>query len=250
MRMRSSLNEGHLSGAERIVNGNVVQIIPELMHQAISSYKMPDSIIFSVDAIDPSSVIYTNPLAIRTIDSSLPEEAAKLSTDILNDNGVSPVAVERAFYLLRTGPAPGSKNMRGAVIMDSVTGERMEHDSSRGIRVSRTDYTEDARRSLTNRLMEEGILHRRVMDALAIATKVADRKESVAELCWSDDPEYTTGYVASRKSGYIRITNMKNKGNPAGGRVFFINRQGLNLEEYIHYLEKQPVIIDRGDGIL
>jgi len=88
------------------------------------------------------------------------------------------------------------------------------------------------------------------MDALAIATKVADRKESVAELCWSDDPAYTTGYVASRKSGYIRITNMKKKGNPAGGRVFFVNLQGLNLEEYIHYLEKQPVIIDRVDGIL
>ena len=245
MRMRSSLNEGHLSGAERIVNGNVVQVIPELMHQAISSYKMPDRIIFSVDAIDPSSVIYTAPLAIKTIDSSLPEEAAKLSTDILNDNGVSPVAVERAFYLLRTGPAPGSKNMRGAVIMDSVTGERMEHDSSRGIRVSRVDYTGDARHLLANRLMDGGVFHRRVMDALAIATKVAGGKESVAELCWSDDTEYTTGYVASRKSGYIRITNMKEQGNPAGGRVFFVDLQGLNLEEYINYLEKQPVIIDR-----
>jgi len=97
-----------------------------------------------------------------------------------------------------------------------------------------------------NRLKEDGIFHRRVMDALAIATKVTDRRETVAELCWSDDPEYTTGYVASLKSGYIRITNMKEKGNPAGGRVFFVIRQGLNLEEYIHYLERQPLIIDIG----
>lgn len=245
MRMRSSLNERHLSGAERLVNGDVVQVIPELMHQAISSCKLPDRIIFSVDVIDPSSVIYTVPLTIRTINSSLPEEAAKISADILNINGVSPLAIERALYLLRTGPAPGSSNMRGAIIMDSAAGERMEPDSSRGVRVSRADYTDDERHSLIKRLQEEGIFHRRVMDALAIATKVAGRNESVAELCWSDDPEYTTGYVASRKSGYIRITNMKRKGDPAGGRVFFVNHQDFNLEGYIHYLERQPVIIDR-----
>ena len=244
--MRSSLNEEHLSGAERIVNGNVGQVIPELMNQAVSSYKMPDRIVLSLDAIDPSSVIYTAHLKIRTIDSLSPEDAEKAAADILKCNGVSPVAIESAFRLLRTGPAPGGKNMRGAVIMDSVSGERMEPDSSRGIRVSRVDYTGDARHSLMNRLKEDGIFHRRVMDALAIATKVTDRRETVAELCWSDDPEYTTGYVASLKSGYIRITNMKEKGNPAGGRVFFVIRQGLNLEEYIHYLERQPVIIDIG----
>jgi len=244
--MRSSLNEEHLSGAERIVNGNVGQVIPELMNQAVSSYKMPDRIVISLDAIDPSSVIYTAPLNIRTIDSLSPEDAEKAAADILKCNGVSPVAIESAFRLLRTGPAPGGKIMRGAVIMDSASGERMEPDSSRGIRVSRVDYTGDARHSLANRLMDGGVFHRRVMDALAIATKAADRRETVAELCWSDDPEYTTGYVASLKSGYIRITNMKEKGNPAGGRVFFVIRQGLNLEEYIHYLERQPLIIDIG----
>ena len=240
--MRSSLNERHLSGAERLVDEDAVQVIPELMLQAISSYKLPDRIIFTVDAIASSSVTYTVPLDIRTINSSLPEEAAKISADILNNNGVSPIAIEKAFYLLRTGPAPDNRNMRGAIIMNSDTGERMEPDSSRGVRVSRADYTYDERHSLIKRLTEEGIFHRRVMDALAIATKVAGRRESVAELCWSDDPEYTTGYVASRTGGYMRITNMKKKGNPAGGRVFFVNRQGLNLGEYIHYLEKNAVL--------
>ena len=244
--MRSSLNEEHLSGAERIVNGNVGQVIPELINQAVSSYKMPDRIVISLDAIDPSSVIYTAHLNIRTLDSLSPEDAEKAAADILKCNGVSPVAIESAFRLLRTGPAPGGKNMRGAVIMDSASGERMEPDSSRGIRVSRVDYTGDARHLLANRLMDGGVFHRRVMDALAIATKVADRRETVAELCWSDDPEYTTGYAASLKSGYIRITNMKKRGNPIGGRVLFVSRQGLSLEEYIHYLERQPLIIDIG----
>jgi len=243
--MRSSLNEAHISGAERLVDGEFVHVLPELMLQAISSYKIPDKIIISVDAIEPSSVIYTRSLDIKTIESSSPEDSAKISADMLNENGVSDAAIEKAFYLLRTGPSPAGRNMRGAIIMDAAGGERMEPDSSRGIRVSRIDFTVNARNSLEKGLKERGIFHRRVIDAIAIASKVADKNESIAELCRSDDPEYTTGYVASKKSGYVRLTNMKEKGNPIGGRVFFVNRQDLNLEEYIYYLEKQPVIIDR-----
>jgi len=97
--MRSSLNEEHLSGAERIVNGNVGQVIPELINQAVSSCKMPDRIVLSLDAIDPSSVIYTAHLNIRTIDSLSPEDAEKAAADILKCNGVSPVAIESAFRL-------------------------------------------------------------------------------------------------------------------------------------------------------
>ncbi|MEK6713993.1 MAG: 6-carboxyhexanoate--CoA ligase [Nitrospirota bacterium] len=243
--MRSSLNEEHISGAERLVDGEFVHVLPELMLQAVSANKIPDKIIISVDAIEPSSVIYTRSLDIKTIESSSPEDAAKLSADILNENGVSDAAIENAFYLLRTGPSPSGRNMRGAIIMDAAGGERMEPDSSRGVRVSRVDYSVDLRNALEERLRELGIFHRRVIDAIAIASKVADKNETIAELCWSDDTEYTTGYVASKKSGYVRMTNMKEKGNPIGGRVFFVNRQDLNLEEYIYYLEKQPVIIDR-----
>ena len=243
--MRSSLNEAHIAGAERLVDGEFVHVLPELMLQAISSYKIPDKIIISVDAIEPSSVIYTRSLDIKTIESSSPEDSAKISADMLNENGVSDAAIEKAFYLLRTGPSPAGRNMRGAIIMDAATGERMEPDSYRGVRVSRVDYSVDLRNALEERLRELGIFHRRVIDALAIASKITDRKENIAELCRSDDPEYTTGYVASKKSGYVRLANMKEKGNPIGGRVFFVNRQDLNLEEYIYYLEKQPVIIDR-----
>ncbi len=236
-----------MSGAERIVDGEFVHVLPELMWQAMSSYKIPDKIIISIEAIDPSSVIYTTPLDIKSIESSSPEDAAKISADILNKNGVSANAIEKAFYLLRNGPSPEGKNMRGAIIMDAATGGRMEPDSSRGIRVSRIDFTVAARNSLEKRLKELGIFHRRVIDALAIASKVAYKNETIAELCWSDDTEYTTGYIASRNNGYVRITNMKEKGNHIGGRVFFVNSQDLNLGEYIHYLESQPVIIDRID---
>src|SRR3989304_586407 len=227
--MRSSLNETHISGAERLVDGEFVHVLPELMLQAISSYKIPDKIIISVVSIEHYSVIYTRSLDIKTIKSSSPEDAAKISADILNENGVSDAAIEKAFYLFRTGPSPDGRSMRGAIIMDAAGGERMEPDSSRGIRVSRIDFTVNARNLLEKGLKERGIFHRRVIDAIAIASKVADKIETIAGLCWSDDPEYTTGYIASKKSGYVRLTNMKENGNPIGGRVFFVNRQGFNL---------------------
>src|SRR3989304_1185002 len=173
--MRSSLNETHISGAERLVDGEFVHVLPELMLQAISSYKIPDKIIISVDAIEPSSVIYTRSLDIKTIESSSPEDSAKISADILNENGVSDAAIEKAFYLFRTGPSPDGRNMRGAIIMDEAGGGAMEPDSSRGIRVSRVDYSVDLRNALEERLRELGIFHRRVIDALAIESKITDR---------------------------------------------------------------------------
>lgn len=241
--MRSTLNDCHLSGAERIAVNEFSMVLPELVMQALSSCDVPDRIVISVDKIDPSSVTYTAPLRVRTIESSSSEDAAGAASEVLRDCGISPAAVEKAFHLLSTGPASGGRNMRGAVIMDGATGERMEPDKSRGVRVSRVDYTADARQTLITMLSKQGIFHRRVMDALAIASKVSGRSETAAELCWSDDPDYTTGYVASQKSGYVRITNMKKLGDSVGGRVFFVNSKNLNLDEYIFYMEKKPVLI-------
>ena len=62
--------------------------------------------------------------------------------------------------------------MRGAIIMDAAGGERMEPDSSRGVRVSRVDYSVDLRNALEERLRELGIFHRRVIDALVIESMI------------------------------------------------------------------------------
>ena len=246
VRMRASVDEVHLSGAERLVDGRLENMVSELIWQALTSYALPDKINISVDVVDPASVTCLSALDIKSVSSSSCKEALAISREILTENGTSTEATEQAFSLLMSGPSPEGNNMRGAVIMDAVTGGRMEPDISRGVRVSRMDYTEGARLLLEMRLKECGIYHRRVIDAVAIATKVADAKESIAELCWSDNPEYTTGYVASKKSGYVRITNIKEKESLRGGRVFFVRHEGLkDIAGYINYLEREPVIIDR-----
>ena len=45
-------------------------------------------------------------------------------------------------------------------------------------------------------------------EALALATKVI-WSGVVAELCWSDEPEYVAGYVATARHGSVRFPNFK-----------------------------------------
>ena len=85
-----------------------------------------------------------------------------------------------------------------------------------------------------------------VREAVVLATKVVSHQDVTAELCWSDDPEYVTGYVAN-KTGYHRITKLKEYGSFIGGRVFFVKPDAA-IEEVIDYLQNQPVLaIGRGE---
>jgi 6-carboxyhexanoate--CoA ligase len=97
---------------------------------------------------------------------------------------------------------------------------------------------------LSLRLSNLGINTDTVKEALVLASKVAACRHILAELCVSDDPFYTTGYVASKKFGYLRIPNIKHAGNKSGGRAFFVKGK-INVEEIVSYFEKVPVIIGR-----
>ena len=59
----------------------------------------------------------------------------------------------------------------------------------------------------------------------------------------SDDPDYTTGYVAAPSVGYLRIPNMKLMGSSHGGRVFFL-KPGADVEKMIEYLERKAVLME------
>jgi 6-carboxyhexanoate--CoA ligase len=145
--------------------------------------------------------------------------------------------------LLDSGPAPSGGNMRGAMIMDASTGERLEKDPERGIRASRFDWSDDAAAMIDSGLARLGLTHFRTKEALALASKVAVAPGMVAELCWSDEPDYTAGYVSSRQFGYIRLTSLKHPGAPHGGRVFFVNSAAYDFDALRHYLQRVPVII-------
>lgn len=134
--------------------------------------------------------------------------------------------------------------MRGAVLLDAEKTVRLEPDSGRGVRVSRIDWEAMTLQKWRDHVEARGFARSRVWEALAIASKVVAQPEVIAELCWSDDRNYVTGYVASREFGYARITHLKPLGSEMGGRVFFIHT-GIDVDHLISTLERQPTLVDK-----
>ena len=113
-------------------------------------------------------------------------------------------------------------------------------DGVRGVRVSRLGVAPTLRDGFASYLASRGVDPRRVGEAMVLASKVQSCAGTIAELCWSDDPSYVTGYVAAGDT-YHRISPLKEAGDPFGGRAFFI-RPGTDLGELVTYLERTPRI--------
>ncbi len=218
----------HMSGAERIVEeSNLESVASALIHRALHHSKgKSDFINIRIDAIHNEDIMYVDCIAIEEHESESVQEAHELAKDLLQ-SVVNYKAVEQAFTEL--GQLPG--NMRGAILLDANTGVRLDQDHMRGGRVSHMDACGTEIRPMNVHMRE----------ALVLATKVQSCPGIVGELCWSDDPDYTVGYVACN-GVYHRIPNMKDMGNPIGGRVFFvdINRP---IHEIVDYLENITVLV-------
>jgi 6-carboxyhexanoate--CoA ligase len=245
IRMRASWGGAHVSGAERIVPASGIDgTVTELINRAKEKKKVPDRITINIEDLDRSTLRFLTALDIVTINASDPETGRSSATRLLQGAGISSKAVETAFTALSIGAAPSGGNMRGAMIMDMRTGERLEPDQERGVRASRFDWSEEARRGIDRILVESGLTHFRVREALALSTKVVHGPGVIAELCWSDDPDYTAGYIASLKTGYVRFPFLKNCGDNKGGRVIFVDQNDLDLAALVNYLQKEIVLIN------
>ncbi len=245
LRMRASREGMHISGAERILpferlSNGLTQLLNRAMDHGIGN---PDEINFTVEQIK-DEIVCTDSLPISTILSEGIEDSRKNAAELLSLIGISDIAIRRAFDDISKGASPDRSNMRGAMIIDMYTGERLEPDPYRGIRVSRMDFEEEAEGSLKIEMERIGAKGQRVKEALVLARKVI-LAGTVAELCWSDNPDYTTGYVASKRYGYVRFPEIKREGDTKGGRSFFMKSSEIDLEDYIEFLEKKPVLISR-----
>jgi 6-carboxyhexanoate--CoA ligase len=246
VRMRATYQSQHLAGAERIVTAAAVsETTAALTSRAMSHVNgAADEVYCSVERIDPAIVRYEKLPDIFTHQMDDWQEGRQLACCLLSRAGVQEDTAARAVQLLANGAGPEGSVMRGAVIMDATTGERLERDPSRGVRVSRMDLAPECRSKLERELISVGLDHHRVLEALVLAGKVLNAPGIVAELCWSDNPDYTTGYVAALHGGYQRISALKPVGNSLGSRVFFVDPTAVAIDELIDYLECQPVLFD------
>ena len=220
----------HISGAERIVKLEEVGAIAQsLANRALHHSKgTADFINITVDLIPPEKIIYIDCLKVEEHKTSSISESHQLATELLQGPNISKSAVHKAISLLKGL----DKSMRGAMLVDAITGERLD-TGDRGVRVSHMDSF-DSYALGDNEHMRE---------ALVLASKVQSADGIIGELCWSDDPDYTVGYVACN-GVYHRIPNMKKLGSNIGGRVFFV-RSDIDSESVIEYLERAPVLVQR-----
>lgn len=232
------IKELHISGAEGIFDKNDIgKALNYYLKRAMGhSRGSPDKIIFTIEKVN-SDLLKIPALAVTTLECFSPEQARRLITEQLLELGITKVSIKEGFNIL-----DAYTPMRGAALVRMLSGCRADPDKLRGVRASRLGIEKEFNRKLNMMLAKLGINTERVKEALVLASKVAYHEDIVAELCISDNPEYTTGYIASKKYGYVRIPNIKCCGDMSGGRVFFI-REDANISSLIKYLEKTPVII-------
>lgn len=228
----------HISGAERILKPEDVETAVLAMLKRAREHERgrADFISIKVEEIKPEEIRYKPLLSMESFcaDSVAAGHAVALSE--LKKAGVSQAAAQKGMALLLALP----DSMRGAMLVDAGTGKRVDDTGNRGVRVTKMDCDNAAGYEAS--LQAKGLVGEHVREALVLASKVASAKDVVAELCWSDDPNYVTGYVASEQGGYKRIPVMKEMGNPVGGRIFFV-QSGADIAKVREYLENQVVLI-------
>lgn len=243
VRMRAAKNGAHehggkhISGGEVLSNyGNLKYAVNALLEKGLNhSRGNPDFMQIQFELVD-EPIKRMKPLQIVTNEVESVEEGQSFARRLLEKEGIQRASIEKAYQLMTE-----YSGIRGAMLIDIQSNERIDDRKEKGVRVSRMDWLDTNFEKWANCYMMPK--NSRVKEALVLATKVIEHPATVAELCWSDDPEYITGYVASKKLGYQRITKLKEYGDERGCRIFFVN--GLtDLPTYIHYLEKQPVFVE------
>jgi 6-carboxyhexanoate--CoA ligase len=247
IRMRASRNRAkrqkesaaeHISGAEGIYPKEMVRSIVQFYIDRARNHPRgkPDRIHITIEKLSrkPRPI---EALPVVTLKCISPKQAESHIRRLLAPEGISDKALRAAFSII------GNKTvMRGASLVYAMSGRQVEPDKKRGIRASRLGITHGAEKVLAARLRRHNINTPTVKEALVLASKVAAYPDIVAELCVSDDPDYTTGYVASNDLGYVRIPHIKKKKSATGGRVFFL-RENSDIASVVRYLEKAPVIV-------
>ena len=230
IKMRAAKGDLHVSGAERIISQNAVSsAVSALTERALHhGLGRADFINIKMEEVKPAQLEYLAALPVSKRPAQTVEETYQLMRSMLCELGLEAKADELIDLLRHNHP------MRGAVLYDVATSQRLEPDHERGIRVTYMDAAGTASTS-------SGKNHFR--EAIVLATKVVHAPGIIAELCLSDDPDYLVGYLASLKHGYVRLMPMKELGNPHGGRVFIFDSTKAKAEDAINYLEKQRVLV-------
>ena len=234
--MRASRKGKHVSGQERIVKGNELErVILELHRRPKDEW---DFQTLKVEKLKEPPEILERALPIKEYRFSCVPLTWNFVVGLLESSlGIKREITKPLFAKLLGGLSPKGGNLKGALLVDLRTGEILNPIPEKGIRTILFDWLDRDR--IKEELLKRGYTLR-TLDALALATKNIFCGVE-AEVCLSDDPSYTVGYVATQKEGYIRLSPVKEKGNPFGGRIYFLKKENLN--KTLECLRKKAILI-------
>ncbi|WP_042332252.1 8-amino-7-oxononanoate synthase [Desulfosporosinus orientis] len=223
--------EKHISGAEKIVSGgSLLRYSDALLKRGLYHSKgKADFINLKIEAISSAEILCLDSLPARTIPVHNHQEGMQTIIGLLEKMNI-PKAAEIIEKLKETYP------MRGAMLLDADSLERLEPDKERGIRAVYMDADHSGRQETIE-------MKNPYYEAMVLAAKAAYAPNIIGEICISDDPNYVTGYVASKDMGYVRITKLKEKGSQDGGRIFLYRGDRSEVQSCLDYLEKQKVLV-------
>lgn len=239
LKMRASKHTGsiqeHVSGAEKILpQQELPQQMEALLSRALHHAKgKADFINLKIEAVAPENLQYIEALPVSTHEAATPAEGLQFMCQIMAELGLTPDKCQKILELFQS-----TYGMRGAMLLDVDTLERLEPDQQRGIRAT---YMDSIAPKGEAKAICDGKNH--FQEALVLASKVLSAPNIIGELCMSDDPDYITGYIATRDKGYIRITQLKKIGCPDGGRIFLYRGPKSQVEDCIQYLQEQRVLV-------
>lgn len=246
IRMRASRCAAHISGAERIVTAeHLAALAADLTNRALQhSRGLPDEIRLTIEALPVTAVVRGRLPDITTVRVANLIEGRQAALNELASSGVTAEVAQRTIALLAGGAHPDGGALAGAVVIDADSGVRLDPDPRRGVRASRMDLCPATHVVLRELLASHGLDNDHVREALVLAAKVMAMPGYVAELCWSDDPDYSAGYVCSPHRGYVRFPHLKALGDPHGGRAFFV-RGNFDFSAALSWLRGTPVLFDQ-----
>lgn len=239
LKMRASKHTGsiqeHVSGAEKILpQHELPQQMEALLSRALHHAKgKADFINLKIEAVAPENLQYIEALPVSTHEAATPAEGRQFMCQIMTELGLLPDKCQKILELFQA-----TYGMRGAMLLDVDTLERLEPDQQRGIRAT---YMDSIAPKGEAKAICDGKNH--FQEALVLASKVLSAPNIIGELCMSDDPDYITGYIATQDKGYIRITQLKEMGCPDGGRIFLYRGPKSQVEDCIKYLQEQRVLV-------
>lgn len=253
-----SVHEQHISGAERIVTRDAVEEVCQAMIRRAMNHPKgdPDKINIKIEKVPEEEIQILDALPVTRVDVDTWQEGLEKAFELVeksvakaahNNSVILSEAKNLAFLADFRQQLPellrATFPMRGAMLYDIRTGNRLEPNQERGVRATYMDALKsnavDARETGAAPSANKNHFN----EAIVLATKVANAPGIVAELCISDDPDYVTGYVGSLELGYVRIMKLKEMGDPNGGRIFLFDSNKATAEECINFLQKKKVLV-------